>query len=71
MDNQEQWVIPEFFFSTVLSYIHSTSKDEFEALEMDDAIHIPVVGGEYVITKKELLEKVQQEVQQYKDAGEK
>ena len=70
MDNQDEWVIPEFFFSTVLSYIHSTSKEEFEALEMSDAIHIPVVGGEYVVKKNELLEKAREEVQQYKDAAE-
>jgi hypothetical protein len=70
MSNQDEWVIPEFFFSTVLSYIHSTSKDEFEALPMDDKIHIPVVSGQYVITKKDLLLKVKEEVQQYKDAGE-
>jgi hypothetical protein len=69
--NYNGWEKPEFFWSTVLSYIHSTSKEEFEGLGDIEVIIVPVVGGEVTITKEMLLREVKLEVQQYKDAGEK
>lgn len=63
IENLEEWTKPEYFFSTVLSYIYSVHKEEFESLPETDTVHIPVVGGTYRITKKDLLEEARKEVE--------
>ena len=56
---------PHLFFSTILTYIYSNSKEEFEQLFDTDVIHVPVEEGTYRITKQDLLSKAQQEIAEY------
>jgi hypothetical protein len=64
-NQQEHWEQPEFWHCTILAYIHSTSKEEFELLPMDDMIHIPVLNGQFVISKQDLLLKAKEEAEEY------
>ena len=59
---ESNWEMPEYFFSTILTYIHSNHKEEFESLPEDNVIHIPVVGGEYRVSKKDLLIEAKKEL---------
>lgn len=61
----EDWTPPPMWHTTVLAYLFSNSKEEFEQMPEDDKVIVPVDGGNFIVSKKDLILRSQEEIKEY------